>query len=280
MKRKLLEIHEGKEVFKNWKFANFPTLNTIISDKENELSKLMSVRIKSYEVDCIPQYNIETTNYITNFTNHNGLDLLLTQYNKETKTKVVYTPYSNPGYDVFANLLLGYYEKNHKRPKIDFSNVDTKERNKSAVDLDLPLKNFIDSIRWDMPLYLYLEQRDTYKEDSKWIFRPILPANTEDDEREGNREGIGFKDNTTIMQVWNKGLGDEAYRIIKLAFETELIPLYLQAFIDTNLSIAGNRNLGNLQKIYEMIFYVLEHPEIDKNKVTLRAWVDTPLTQK
>ena len=274
MKRKLLEIHQGREVFKNGKFTNFPTLNIIISDKENELNELMSVRIKT---DYIPQYNIETKNFITNFTNHNGLDLLLTQYNKKTRTRVVYTPYSNPGYDVFVNLLLGYYEKNHKRPRIDFSNVHVEERNKAEKSHDLPLKNFIDSIRWDMALYLYLEQKDLYKEDSTWTFRPLLPKDTEEDVR----EGIWFKDKTTIMNVSSKGIGNNSsHTISTFIFENELIPVYLQAFIDTNLSVAGNTNLGNLEKIYEMIYYTLEHPGIDKEKLSRRAWLDTPLTQK
>lgn len=29
-----------------------------------------------------------------------------------------------------------------------------------------------------------------------------------------------------------------------------------------------------------MIFYTLEHPEIEKEKLSRRAWLDTPLTQK
>ncbi len=277
MNRKLLEIHQGKEVFENGKFAKFPTLRTIISNKENELSDLMSVRVAAHGTDYIEQYNIETQNFITNFTHHNGLDLLLTQYNKETKTRVVYTPYSNPGYDVFVNLLLGYYEKNHKRPKIDFSNVNVEKRNKAEKSWDLPLKDFIDSIRWDMAIYLYLEQKDLYKEDSTWTFRPLLPKDTEEDKR----EGIGFKDNTTIMNISSKGIGNNSsHTISTFVFENEIIPVYLQAFIDTNLSVAGNTNLGNLQKIYEMIYYTLEHPEIDKDKVSRRAWIDTPLTQK
>lgn len=70
MNRKLLEIHQGKEVFGNGKFSKFPTINTVISNKENELSDLMSVRVAAHGTDYIEQYNIETQNFITNFTHH------------------------------------------------------------------------------------------------------------------------------------------------------------------------------------------------------------------
>jgi hypothetical protein len=54
----------------------------------------------------------------------------LTQYNKTTEKKETYSAYSDPGYNVFANLLIGYYEKFKKRPNIDFRDIDIDARNK------------------------------------------------------------------------------------------------------------------------------------------------------
>ena len=123
---------------------------------------------------------------------------------------------------------------------------------------------------------MYLEHKDLYKQDENWIFRPVWNEEPNGDKQ----ERLGFKDNTTIMQVWNKWLWDEPDRIIKLQFENELIPVYLQAFIDTHLSVAGNANLGNLKKIYDMICYTLNHPNpTEEEKFNVRvSWRKEPLT--
>lgn len=283
-KRKITEIYEGKEVLKNWKFSNFPTLEWIISDKISELDGLLSVRLSyhSFDLNSMQQFNIETKNFITNFTTHNWLDLFLTQYNKKTKTKMSYSPYSNPGYNVFVNLLIWYFEAFGKRPNINFKNLDIKWWNENKRKRDIPLFNFLDGIRWDSWLYCYINNKELFKEDNKWIIRPILP------DSKGNSdysERIWFHWDKTIMNlenyhVWFNRDPNEKPNMARIIVENDLIPLYLQAYIDTNRNVCWPDVATNLKKIYEMIFYVLENKSEDKEKLVMEARDKTPLSSE
>ena len=277
MKRDTTEVYRGKEVFKNWRFSKYPTLNSIIADKESELNELISVKLSAPSIDIIDQYNIETKRFITNFTNHNGLDLLLIQLNKTTGEKEIYTPYSNPGYNVFARLLLAYFEKHKKRPNIDFSNIDIERRNENEKNRDIPLKNDIDALRREHWIRSFLEEKDSFQTDDNDIYRGISSI----EEKWEDREGIWFQEDLTILKFRNYWVwGQEDNSISTIYIENNLIPLYLQAFIDTNIRIAGPSNGANLKKIYEMIFYFIEHPELDEKERYMRVREDTPLTKE
>lgn len=277
MNRELLEIYRGKEVFKNWKVSKYPTLNTIISNTWNELDELISIRLSAPSMDRIDQYNIETKRFITNFTNHNWLDLLLIQFNKTTGEKEIYTPYSNPGYNVFARLLLAYFEKNKKRPNVDFSNIDIEQWNENEKNRDIPLKNDIDALRREHWIRSFLEEKDNFQTDEHGVYRAINPS----EETWEEWEGIWFQEDLTILNFRNYWVwGQEDNSISTIHIENNLIPLYLQAFIDTNIRIAGPSNGANLKKIYEMMFYVLEHPELNGKERYMRVRKDTPLTKE
>ena len=94
-----------------------------------------------------------------------------------------------------------------------------------------------------------MKNKDLFKEDSTGITRPIR-----DEEKE--RHGIWFKDNNTIMHLTYSNIQD-ALLEAEIVIENELIPLYLQIIIDTNIWNTKARNTTNLKKLYEMICMIL-----------------------
>lgn len=101
MNKSRYEICRGAEILTNGKYKELPSLQGLVPDIEKSLGQLLSIRI--YPLNkiakdqlSIQQYNIETQNYITNITTHNGLDLHLFQHDKHTKSDMIYTPYSSP----------------------------------------------------------------------------------------------------------------------------------------------------------------------------------------
>ena len=280
MKRKETEIYLwAKEVFKTNKLASVPTLKGIISANQKDLEALMSVRVVAKRLDSIDQYNIETKNFITNITTIQWLDLHLTQYNKQTKTHQLYSPYSNPGYNVFVNLLMGYYEIFKKRPPVNFSNIDINSRNESGNRFDNPMKNFVDNIRWEWNVFGYLNYRDLIKEDKEWITR-LVSQNEENWNHD--REWFGIQWDNVVMKMTGYQPRSSNVPTPKIVFEKDLIPLFLQAYLDVNLSTTWPDNAVNLKKIYEMIFYVMENEDVrkkvneDDNYHEIRK--NTPLT--
>ncbi|MEI7563192.1 MAG: hypothetical protein WCJ39_06095 [bacterium] len=137
------ELIPGKEILTNGKYKKVISLQKIVPDIEAALGKnLLSIKIRKKRDAIIEQYNIETTKYITNMTTHNGLDLHLVQYNKQTKDMQMHSPYSNPGYSVYTHALCAYYEFFKKKPALNFPNIDKEARNKHRKNIgDIPLNN-------------------------------------------------------------------------------------------------------------------------------------------
>jgi len=269
------EIGKGKEVFKNKLYSSIPTLKNIITENQKNLDELLSIKIRESNDHIIDQYNIETKRFITNITTIQGLDLNIAQYNKETKTREIYSPYSNPGYNVFAHRLLAYFELHKKHPPINFSDIDIKGRNEASEGRENPIIEFVDNIRWEGNIFWYIYDKEKFfGTDKEWVRRIIYP--TEEETGNSNREGVGIQNDTTIIQFWHEIVYNSP-KPAKIIIENELIPIYLQAFIDTNRRVAWPTNATNLKKIVEMIFYVLEGEEKERDKRMQEARRKTPL---
>ena len=265
MKKNQTEIVKGKEVFKNNKFSQYPTLNTIITTNQAELNNLISIRIGWSKGREMEQYNIETKKYITNFFHHNGLDLLLTQYNKAEDSINTYTPYANPGYNIFVNRLISYYEQFGKRPTLDFAEVNIERRNDIIQSRwgEIPLSNYMSNVWFDHWVWWYLENKEWFVTDPDGTYRQS--AHTEP-----NREWLWFTKDESIIKVstynilWRE---DEETPIKTIKVENELLPLYLQAFIDTMNAMGGST--GNLKRLYDITYHILEHPEMTEDEKSM-----------
>lgn len=274
MKRKDTELTRNwSEIFCNERYKEIPSLNGIITDNKEVLEKILSIRIPIYRKNLaeqgIEQYNIETKKYITNISTHNGLDLHLMQYNKVTKKKEVYSPYSSPWYNVFADLLCAHYEFFKKKPVLNFPNTDVEKWNRQLKNHDIPLMNEMLALLRDHWIQSYLYRYKLFQQDNQWIFRAIYP-NTENPQ-ERKEEWIGIRwdevDFQCIDYYYNPWLKH------RISIEKDLINVFLQMFIDVNLSVASSVVNLNLKKIADVMYKILEDPQArkdDKADIKLR----------
>ncbi|MCX6824890.1 MAG: hypothetical protein NTY80_01580 [candidate division SR1 bacterium] len=255
--RKETEISVGGEIFSNERYKELPALNDIISGNKEVLGKLLSLRVplgeRTFPHDTMPQYNIETEKYITNITGHNGLDLLLSQYNKQTKKTEVYTPYSNPGYGVYANVLCAYYEIFKKRPILNFENRDIVGWNELGMHNPFmgEMMNSYQSVAD------YIHNYEYFKQDNEGIHRIIREENSGRTE-----DGFGIYKDEAILQFTDDF---ESGQTTRFCIEKELLNLFIQSFIEVNARFGGPRNNLNLKKIADVVYTVLENPELRKD---------------
>lgn len=272
MKRRETEIAQWSEIFCNEKYKEISSLHDIIENNKEVLKQLLSIRIpiyrKNLDEQSINQYNIETEKYITNITTHNGLDLHIMQYTKANKRKQIYSPYSNPWYNVYVYLLCAYYECFRKKPILNFSNTDADIEwwNKQIRSHDVPLMNDMMATSRDSGVYSYLHQYQFFQQDNNWIYRIISPISKN---KEREEEGIGIQGNEVILQC--KDYYYNAWSKHKIYIEKELINLFLQAFIDVNRATSWSINNLNLRKITDITHKVLENSQIreDSNKLNI-----------
>lgn len=258
MQRSDTEISQWSEIFCNEKYKEIPSLKGIIADQKEVIEKILSIRIpiekNLFPDQKIEQYNIETKKYITNLTTHNGLDFHISQYNKYTKKRDIHSPYSDPGYSIYAVLLCAYYEVFNKRPILNFPDTDIVRWNNQLKQDDLPFESEMRNTQRDV--HSYIHAHDLFQQDSQWIHRIILP--TEDSEWR-TEPGFGIQWNDIILQCvdnfYRKGTRHQFF------MEKELINLYLQAFIDVNREHAWSLAL-NLKKIADVLYKVLEDPQL------------------
>lgn len=253
------------EIFRNEKYKELSSLHNIIGDNKEVLKQILSIRIplhrKILDGQSINQYNIETKKYITNMTTHNGLDLHLMQYTKETNKKQIYSPYSNPWYHVYVYLLCAYYEFFKKKPILNFPNTDIEGWNKQIRSHEVPLMNDMMATSRDIGIYSYLHQYQFFQQDNNWVHRIISPISKDNKQRE--EEWIGIKWDEVILQCKDYYYSDWSKH--KIYIEKELINLFLQAFIDVNRSTSWSTNNLNLKKIADITHKVLEDPQIREN---------------
>lgn len=270
MKRKDTEISSWSEIFHNKKYTKLSSLKGILTENEEAVKKILSLRIPIYENRLpeawIEQYNIETQKYITNITSHNGLDLHLQQHNKSTWETQMYSPYSSPWYNVYANLLCAYYELFKKKPILNFPNTDSVWRNKQIESHDIPLMN--DMLSSYRDVFPYIHYHEFFQKDTKWIHR-IIPKWEKGNEREEAWFGIQWEE--AIFQFidyfYQRGTRH------KFFIEKELINVFLQMLIDVNRKTSWSVGNLNLKKIADVLYKALEEPEIRKNseKLSIRS---------
>ncbi len=266
MKRKETEIHEWSEIFRNEKYKQLESLNGIVAGNEDALARLLSIRIPIYGYkfshQLIDQYNIETKKYITNLTTHNGLDFHLTQYNKFTNARSVYSPYSDAWYNVYVDLLCAYHEIFRKRPILNFPDTDVEWWNHQIKNRDVPLmREMMNAYR---EAYSYLHQYKFFQKDAQWVHR-IVPL--------GNKERIdewfGIQWDEIILQFIDHFY--DRWSTHKFFIEKELINLFIQMFIDINRRTSWQVGNLNLKKISDVIYTVLESPQIrEKDSIDMK----------
>lgn len=120
----------AEEIYTNGKYLEVPSLKGIIDPTQQNLSQLLSIKI-DIPIDAISHnYYIETTKMIHRMGTYRSLDLQFAQYNKEKEKSEHYSPYSYPGYDFFASLVIGHQHFFNTVPETNFTDVDIDTWNK------------------------------------------------------------------------------------------------------------------------------------------------------
>ncbi|EKD25281.1 MAG: hypothetical protein ACD_80C00089G0004 [uncultured bacterium (gcode 4)] len=258
MKRRETEISAWSEIFHNEKYKQLESLNGIIPENKEALKNLLSIRIPIYENNfpkqSIEQYNIETEKYITNMTTHNGLDFHIWQHNKLTNKKQIYSPYSNPWYDVYAHLLCAHYEIFKKRPILNFPNTDKEWWNEQIREHGVALMNEMTNSYFN--IYGYLYHHEFFQQDKTWIHRMMPPLENNEERTE---DGFGITWDEAILQFTNYFCNTSINN--RFFIDKDLINLFLQWFIDVNRKTSWPIGNLNLKKISDVLYTILESPQ-------------------
>lgn len=269
MKRSETEILQWYEIFTNGAYKNIASLQGIIDGHEEVLKNVLSMRIplgldkKYHPWTSIEQYNIETADTITNMSTHNSLDFQLMQWDKHNKKQTNYSPYSDPWYNIYANMLCAYYEYNKKKPILNFPDGNIEQWNKSMKHHDNPLIK--DMINTHSNTFQYLHLWEFFKQDQDGISRIILPWHTERQE-----EWFGTQGDKAIFQFVDYFYNE--WSLHRFTVEKDLLNLFLQSYIDVNRAVAWPVHTLNLKKIADVLFSILENPEMraDCDKVDFK----------
>lgn len=262
--RKPTEIHQWSEILTNGKYKEIDSIKGIIDGNKEVLDKVISIRIPNRFPGRILQYNIETKDHITNLTTHQGLDFHITQHDKATKKEEIYTPYSSPWYNIYVNMLCAYHESFKKRPSLNYPEADLESWNRQLENHDFPLMNVMTNSYRSAFGYLY--HYDHFRKDDEGIFRLIPPTEKE----WWDMDWFGTKWDKAIFQFIDHFY--KRWSVHRFTIEKELLHLFLQSYVDVTRSVSWSTGILNLKKIADVIFSVLEDPEVraDSEKFDIR----------
>jgi hypothetical protein len=178
------------------------------------------------------------------------LDIILTQIHKKTKKKKFYSPYSSPAYEVFMYMACAYHKVYGRKPALAFPFTELEEWNSAEKGYSLPLENEMRHMCHDWGVSTYLDHNELFTEDENGVWRFISP-----NKDISQIPGFGIKGDVVILYLRDYQRQDEA--ITEIYIEKELLPLFMQAFVDNNRSVSGEVVNLNIKKLNEALYETL-----------------------
>ena len=267
-KKDTFRFKQGNEVYKNNKFETHSSLQTFMENYKDNLANLLSIKIEAWnQIQWF--YNIDTKDLSTYISTHEGIAPRIMQYNKKTKTQEHFKKYSDPGYDFFVKMLLSYYTVYWKLPTLDFSKGDKKTREKQKRSGDLPLETEMLNVRMDDNISDFFEQNGETVEDENGIKR----IQNKYEQGSWDRTGFWIQEKNTLIKS-KTGYARGQILDSTITFENELLPLYIQAFIDANRYVSGTFMHATLEKLYEMTQQLIDQQSFwnkyDEERIKIR----------
>jgi hypothetical protein len=96
----------------------------------------------------------------------------------------------------------------------------------------------------------YLDHNELFTEDENGVWRFISP-----NKDISQIPGFGIKGDVVILYLRDYQRQDEA--ITEIYIEKELLPLFMQAFVDNNRSVSGEVVNLNIKKLNEALYETL-----------------------
>lgn len=257
--------HTTKEIYKNDKYLQVPSLKWVIDPVRDDLSQLLSIKIEQNKGNnpISREFVIDAKDYSYYITTQQWLDLVFAQFDKATWKTIRYSPYSDSGYDFFASLIAGHHHFFKSAPVSNFTQCDSKRRKEGVRNLDLPLRNELESFYMNFSLHSYLFYEELFKKDSENIYRFHHPAG--DDKSGWEKYWLWFTDNEMIVKIshtypWWTEIGPLEFHINK-----HLLQIIIQAYIDTNRFVSGPVASYNVKKVKDAVINLLSNPTVRKD---------------
>ncbi len=181
------------------------------------------------------EYTITTKAFTTTIKTRQWIDLVIMQTHCNTEKNILVSPYSSPGYDVYLSLLLWYYQIYKKLPIVYFSDTGIEQKKWNNIWLENDMHNAFTFFH----IYQYL------------FDNTIIPL---------QEWSPWFIVNTKLLTLRCIGMHDISDKPKDLFFETDILPLYIQSYIDTQLAVSWKDNVFYLKKIYNSLDQILKSP--------------------